>query len=58
VIAAPPVLAGAVKAIEADALPAVADSPVGAPGGEPGVTLTDADSVPPPTAFTARNLML
>ena len=23
-----------------------------------GVTLTDADSVPPPTAFTARNLML
>jgi hypothetical protein len=58
VIAAPPLLAGAVKAIEADALPAVTDSIAGLSGGMHGVTLTATDSVPRPTAFTARTLML
>jgi hypothetical protein len=42
VIAEPPSLPGATKLTVAPALPAAADTDVGAPGGPPGVTLFDA----------------
>ena len=54
-IALPPLLAGAVNATDALALPAVAVPIVGAPGTVPtGVTLFDAaDAAPVPMAFVA-----
>ena len=53
-IAKPPLLAGAVKATLAEALPAVATGEVGAPGTVAGVTAADAaDAAPGPTAFVA-----
>ena len=53
-IGLPPVEAGALKVIEAWALPAVAVAPVGAPGTPMGVTALEADdAVLVPTAFTA-----
>jgi hypothetical protein len=54
VIAAPPLLAGAVNVTVACALPAVAVPSVGAPGIVAGVTLFDAaEARPVPTAFLA-----
>ena len=53
-IAAPPLLAGAPKLIVAEALPAVADTEVGAVGTVAGVTLFDAaDAGPVPTELAA-----
>ena len=49
--------AGAVNAIDAEALPGVATNEVGA-SALPGVTDTAADIAPTPAAFTARNLTL
>jgi hypothetical protein len=58
VIVAPPFDVGAVKAIDAEALPAVATKLVGAPGAVVrGVTDTAVDAVPVPAVFTARNLI-
>ena len=57
VIAAPP-FAPAVKAIEAEPLPAVATSPVGADGTLRGVTATEADAAPAPAALAARSCTL
>ena len=56
--AAPPFDAGAVNAIDAEALPAVATNEVGAPAVVRGVTDTAADIAPAPTSFTARNFTL
>jgi hypothetical protein len=54
VIALPPLLAGAVKATLALALPAVAVPIVGAPGTVDGVTLLDAvEAAPTPSALVA-----
>ena len=55
VMAAPPSLAGAVHETTAEALPAVADTPVGAPGTPAsGVTAVEAvDVAPVPAAFAA-----
>jgi hypothetical protein len=54
VIALPPLLAGAVQLRVACALPAVAVTPVGAPGTVAGVTLFDgADAGLVPMAFVA-----
>jgi hypothetical protein len=54
VTAAPPLLAGAAKLIVASALPALADTAVGAPGTVAGVTLFDAaDAGPVPTELVA-----
>jgi hypothetical protein len=44
--------------MDADPLPAVATRPVGAPDTDKGVTLTAADSVPGPAAFTARSFIV
>ena len=60
-IGAPPVEDGAVNATDAEALPVVATTFVGAPGTAKttptvGVTETVDDAVPSPTLFTARNL--
>ena len=56
-MAAPPLLEGALKLITALALPAVALTPVGAPGadtGAIGVTLGDeAENAPVPAVLTA-----
>ena len=55
-IALPPLLAGAVQLTVADALPAVAVTPVGAPGavGALGVTALDGDEAGPvPFALVA-----
>ena len=53
VIGLPP-LAGAVQETVAEPLPAVAETPVGAPGTAAGVTEFDAaDPAPVPTAFVA-----
>jgi hypothetical protein len=50
----PPVDAGAVKVTVAWALPAVALTPVGAPGSAPGVTLLEMDDAGPvAVAFVA-----
>ena len=57
VIAEPPV-EPAVKAIDAEPLPGVATSDVGAAGVVTGVTDTAADETPLPTAFTARSRTL
>jgi hypothetical protein len=57
VIAEPPLDAGAVNDTVACALPAVAVTPVGAPGTDAGVTLTGGDDAgPPPTAFAAETV--
>ena len=54
VMALPPFDAGAVKLTIAWALPAVAVTPVGAPGGPTGVTLFEGlDAGPDPSAFVA-----
>jgi hypothetical protein len=58
VIVAPPFDVGAVKAIDAEALPAVAVKLVGAPAVVRGVTDTAVDTVPDPAVFTARNFTL
>ena len=62
VIALPPSLAGAVQETAAEASPAVAVTPVGAPGtvaGAFGVTLFDeADAALLPTAFVATTVKL
>ena len=53
-MALPPSLAGAVQLTPAEAFPAVAVTPVGAPGSVNGVTLLDAaDASPGPIAFVA-----
>lgn len=52
-MALPPVDVGAVNAIEAVVLPAVATSDVGAPGTVYGVTETDDEADPVPAALTA-----
>lgn len=53
-MALPPLLLGAVKAMETCAFPAVAAPMVGAPGTVAGVTLLDAeDAEPVPTALMA-----
>jgi len=57
VTAAPPFDVGAVKAIDAEALPGVATKLVGAPAVVRGVTDTAVDAVPDPAVFTARNLI-
>jgi hypothetical protein len=57
VIVAPPFDVGAVNAIDAEALPAVATKLVGAPGVVRGITDTAVDAVPVPAVFTARNLI-
>jgi hypothetical protein len=54
VIAAPPLLAGGVNAIDATPSPGVAEEIDGAPGAALGVTLTGEEAVPGPTLFTAR----
>jgi hypothetical protein len=57
VIAAPPLLAGAVHETVAEPLPAVAVTPVGAPGTVLGVTALDAaDAGPCPDPFVARTV--
>jgi hypothetical protein len=57
VIAEPPFEAGAVQETVANALPATAETPVGAPGTVAGVTAADAvESVELPTAFVAFTL--
>ena len=54
VIALPPFDAGAVKLTAACALPATAETPVGAPDTVAGVTLVEAaDAAPVPTPFVA-----
>jgi hypothetical protein len=54
VIDAPPVLAGAVQETVACPLPAVADTPVGAPGTVDGVAAADAvEAAPVPDTFVA-----
>jgi hypothetical protein len=58
VIVVPPFDVGAVNAIDAEALPAVATKLVGAPGVVRGVTDTADDTVPVPAVFTARNFTL
>jgi len=53
-MALPPVNVGPVKVTVALALPAVAPTPVGAPGTAPGVTLLEApEGRPFPAAFAA-----
>ena len=52
---APPVDTGAVKDRVIFPSPAFADKPVGAPGTVSGVTDTESDTAPCPTALTARN---
>jgi hypothetical protein len=50
----PPSLVGAVQVTEAEALPAVADTPVGAPGTFAGVTAVEAaEAAPVPLALVA-----
>ena len=57
VIAAPPLLAGAVKATVACPIPAIAGPIVGAPGTVAGVTAAEAvDAGPVPIAFVAVTL--
>jgi hypothetical protein len=57
VIAEPPLLAGAVNATAASALPPVAVPMVGAPGTVAGVTLFEAaDAAPVPSAFVAATV--
>jgi hypothetical protein len=57
VIALPPVLAGGVKPTVACALPAMAATPVGAPGTVAGVTAFDELlGAPLPKALTARTV--
>ena len=60
VMALPPSLAGAVQETDAEALPAVAETAVGAPGtvaGATGVTLLDgAEAALLPTAFVAMTV--
>jgi hypothetical protein len=54
VIDAPPVLAGAVQETVACPLPAVADTPVGAPGTVEGVAAAEAvEAAPVPLTFAA-----
>ena len=48
-MSAPPSLAGAVKAIDAEVFPGVAELIVGAPGTVAGVTLAESDAAPAPT---------
>ena len=56
-IVAPPLEAGAVNVTVACALPAVADTPVGAPGGPIGVTGADAaEADPGPAELVAVTL--
>ena len=53
-MALPPLLAGAVHETTAEALPAVAATPVGAPGAVAGVTAVEGvDATPVPIAFVA-----
>ena len=53
----PPVELGAVHETEADSLPAVALTPVGAPGLVAGVTaLETPDALPAPTPFVATTV--
>jgi hypothetical protein len=57
VIVLPPVLAGALKLTAACALPALAETAVGAPGTVAGVTaLDELLAVPLPTALVATTL--
>ena len=57
VIATPPLNAGAVQDTVAEAMPALAVTPVGAPGTVRGVTALDgAEGSELPTAFTARTV--
>jgi hypothetical protein len=57
VIVLPPLLAGAVKLMDACALPAMAATPVGAPGTVAGVTAFDELlGAPLPKALTARTV--
>ena len=56
VIALPPLLAGAVKAMLAAALAGVAVPMVGAPGTVRGVTSTDADCAPVPALLVAATV--
>ena len=56
VMALPPLLAGAVKAMPATVLPAVAVPMTGADGTPTGVTLTGADAAPGPKALNATTL--
>ncbi len=57
VIAAPPLLAGAVKDTAADPLPATAETLVGAPGTVFGVTAVDAlEATELPAAFVATTV--
>jgi hypothetical protein len=59
VIALPPLLAGAVKATDACALPGVATGEVGAPGTVAGVTALEvSEGAPVPTAFVAVTVNL
>ena len=54
VIAAPPSDAGAVHETTASALPPVADTPIGAPGKDAGITTLEAvDADPVPTLLVA-----
>ena len=53
-MALPPLLAGAVQVTVAEALPAVADTPVGAPGTVAGVTAVEAaEAAPVPAPLVA-----
>jgi hypothetical protein len=53
-MALPPLEAGAVQETEAEALPAVADTPVGAPGTVAGVTAVEgAEAEPVPVPWVA-----
>ena len=54
-MAEPPVEDGAVKLSVTIPFPGVAERDVGAPGTVTGVTDTESDTAPCPTAFTARN---
>ena len=58
VIGEPPSEAGAVKAIEALPLPAVAVPMVGAPGAPRGVALTADDAAPAPAELVAATVQL